>query len=32
VDLVAWGSRIYPKYKPVVRLVRRGTNLEVKAL
>ncbi|AEH06294.1 hypothetical protein [Methanothermococcus okinawensis] len=32
VDLIAWGSRVYPKYKPVVRLVRKGTNLEVKAL
>jgi len=32
VDLIAWGSRVYPKYKPVVRLVRKGTKLEVKTL
>ena len=32
VDLVAWGSRVHPKYTPVIRLIRRGTKLEVKTL
>lgn len=32
VDLVAWGSRIFPKYKPVLRIIRKGSNLEVKPL
>jgi len=32
VDVVAWGSRILPKYAPVCRLVRKGNELEIREI